>query len=153
MKHQDRSTTNSSHPGTLKKNILQDPTGHLFMKQLLQREAEAQLAESAAAGKGGGPWFADALLEQATGELSAWAGKNRGGFVVAALEKVPSAAAEVRRVMGEKGARAQLVKDAKAGTSMGVKVRMVLSLVWFRCVVRYGGWLVGWLMVCFLMVG
>ena len=93
------------------------------MKQLLQREAEAQLAESAGSGGGGGgPWFADALLERAGGDLSAWAGKNRGGFVVAALEKVPSAGAEVRRVMGAKGARAQLVKDAKTGTSMGVKV-------------------------------
>lgn len=122
-------------------SVSQDPAGHLFMKQLLHREAEAQLAESAAAavpnrsgnanfaGDGGGPWFADALLEQAAEELSAWAGTNRGGFVVAALEKVPSAGAEVRRVMGAKGARAQLVKDAKTGTSMGVKVICTVTAV------------------------
>lgn len=99
------------------------------MKQLLQREAEAQKGEGAAndaeksGGASGAPWFADALLKQAGGELSAWACKNRGSFVVAALEGVPSASAGVRKVLGAKAAKAQLVKDAKAGGSMGAKVR------------------------------
>lgn len=103
------------------------------MKQLLKRESEAQKGEggestAADAGNGGGssgssaPWFADALLDQAGEELSAWACKNRGGFVVAALEEVPSSSAGVRKVLGAKGARARLVKDAKDGSSMGAKV-------------------------------
>lgn len=92
------------------------------MKQLLQREAEAQGEEGGANDASGVPWFADALLKKAGGELSAWACKNRGGFVVAALEGVPSASAGVRKVLGAKAARARLVKDAKAGDSMGAKV-------------------------------
>ncbi len=104
----------------------QDPAGHLFMKQLLKREAEAQKGEGegaeAAQAASGAPWFADALLEEAGGALSAWASKNRGGFVVAALEGVPTASAGVREVLGKKAARARLVKDAKGGDSMGAKV-------------------------------
>lgn len=102
------------------------------MKQLLKREAEVQkggAGESKAAddGTGGGsgpsaPYFADALLEQAGEELSAWASNNRGAFVVAALEEVPSSSAGVRRVLGAKPVRARLIKDAKTGSSMGVKV-------------------------------
>lgn len=111
--------------------VAQDPTGHLFMKQLLQREAEAQKGGEGGANDGdnggsssasGAPWFADALLKQAGGDLSAWACKNRGGFVVAALGGVPSASAGVQKVLGAKAARARLVKDAKAGGSMGAKV-------------------------------
>lgn len=108
------------------------------MKQLLKREAEAQkedadgdatIAAADKAGNSGGsiaPWFADALLQRAGGELSAWASKNRGGFVVATLDEVPSASAGVRKVLGAKAAKARLIKDAKSGDSMGAKVRVVV---------------------------
>lgn len=100
------------------------------MKQLLKREAEAQKeeGEEAAQSASGAPWFANALLEEAGGALSAWASKNRGSFVVAALEGVPSASAGVREVLGKKAARARLVKEAKNGNSMGAKV----------CACKYG---------------
>lgn len=116
----------------------QDPAGHLFMKQLLKREAEAQKGEGgegeeAAQAAPGAPWFADALLEEAGGALSAWACKNRGGFVVAALEGVPSASAGVREVLGEKAARARLVKDAKNGNSMGAKVCERMDVCVYIC--------------------
>ncbi|CAM9405372.1 unnamed protein product [Scytosiphon promiscuus] len=105
----------------------EDPTGHLFMKQLLKREAEAQKENAdgdatTATDKTGAPWFADALLERAGGEISAWASKNRGGFVVAALDEVPSTSTGVRKVLGAKAAKARLIKDAKGGDSMGAKV-------------------------------
>lgn len=126
------------------------------MKQLLQREAEAQKAEGGATKANdqasGAPWFADALLRQAGGELSAWACKNRGGFVVAALDGVPSASAGVRKVLGAKAAKARLVKDAKAGGSMGAKV--CFCFVWrantepLRCAV----WTVRSLVGCFMFI-
>ena len=134
--------------------------GHLFMKQLLQREAEAQKAEGGATKANdqasGAPWFADALLRQAGGELSAWACKNRGGFVVAALDGVPSASAGVRKVLGAKAAKARLVKDAKAGGSMGAKVCFL-----FRVARKHGapevcrgdGALAGWLFYVYLLKG
>lgn len=113
---------------------MQDIAGHLLMKQLLKREADAQKeggGKSTAAenghdsGSGSGnsaPCFADALLEQAGEELPAWASKNRGAFVVAALEEVPSSSAGVRKVLGANPVKARLIKDAKEGPSVGVKV-------------------------------
>lgn len=101
------------------------------MKQLLKREAEVQktagggnVDDGNGGGGGGGAsaCFADALLEQAGEYLSSWASKNRGAFVVAALEEVPSSRDGVREVLGAKLARARLIKEAKNGSSMGAKV-------------------------------
>lgn len=118
--------------------IEQDAAGHLVMKQLLKREAEAQQTDAATnssdnnnnlhGSNGAAPdatspaWFADALLKHAGGSISGWAGSNRGSFVVSALEAVPSASAGVRKVMSGKAAKAKLVKDAREGKNMGAKV-------------------------------
>lgn len=108
------------------------------MKQLLKREAEAQKAgggEVDGGNVGGGApgasaCFADALLEQAGGDLAAWASKNRGAFVVAALEEVPSSRLGVREVLGATPAKARLIKEANNGSSMGAKVGGSCRCLW-----------------------
>ncbi|CBJ28598.1 conserved unknown protein [Ectocarpus siliculosus] len=112
-----------SHVGKLPMH--EDPSAHLFMKQLLEREAEAQKAKGgadSAAATSDTPSFADALLEKAGGQLSSWSSTNRGGFVVTALAEVPSTGAAVREELGTKTARARLVKEATEGNNMGTKV-------------------------------
>lgn len=99
------------------------------MKQLLKREAEAQTQSDQASA--GTPHesapsvsccFADALVEHVGNGLSKWAESNRGAFVVAALEAVPSAKDAVGKVFKVKAAKERLIKTAEGGTSMGAKV-------------------------------
>lgn len=101
------------------------------MKQLLKREAEAQSqsqkqtheSKNGEATEGDdSSWFADALVEHAGSSLVAWTGSNRGAFVVAALEEVPSAKKAVGKLLKTKAAREKLVQLAKEGASMGAKV-------------------------------
>lgn len=73
-----------------------DPAGHLFMKQLLKREAEAQSKEDGEAGGAGRgdtarsnpSFFADALVERLGESLVSWASSNRGAFVLSELVQV-----------------------------------------------------------------
>ncbi|CAM9450433.1 unnamed protein product [Choristocarpus tenellus] len=103
----------------------EDASGHLFMKQLLVWEADKQITDaSSPKGDLTSPprtvWFADALMSRVAGKLLLWASSNRGAFVVAALETVPSCQAAVRTELGSAKAKLKLSKTVK--DSKGVEV-------------------------------
>lgn len=109
--------------------------GHLFMKQLLKREAAAQREAESSNDPGDEndsftttkvPSFAEGLLDRAGVEIVSWIRSNRGAFVLAALEDVPTVSPRLREILG-KAAKTKILEAANAeGTNVGVKVNEAL---------------------------